>query len=227
MIENQRFDNLTQAPPIDECVRRGPREHSVENGIYTGFFTLYSGFAKMQVTITHNKKVKYTKIKIGKEETNPNKGKKLEDQNFFPLRSIAVFEHTSIQVKLEFFWDEDRFGVMVNGISFMDLPYQGASVDEHASAGQMQLRVEHGGTISFNNIEVVKDQVIELWSREFLPIRMQEKGVTEPIFALNMSTIRPSHELVLNECMEYAVRCLPESGLTRLTLSNFPQSFPL
>ena len=109
----------------------------------------------------------------------------------------------------------------------MDLPYQGASADDNANAGQMQLRVEHGGTISFNDVELVKDQVIELWSRDFLPKRMQEKGVTEPILALEMSTIRPSHELVLNECMEYAVRCLPENGLTRLTLSNFPQRFPL
>lgn len=91
----------------------------------------------MQVTITHNKKLKQTKIKVGKEETIENRGKKLKDQNFFPLRSIAVFEHTSINVKLEFFWDNDRFGVTVNGISFMDLPYQGASADDNANAGQM------------------------------------------------------------------------------------------
>ena len=57
--------------------------------------------------------------------------------------------------------------------------------------------------------------------------KMEAKGILEPIFALDMSTIRPSHESVLNECMEYAVRRLPDTGLKSLTLSSFPSTFPL
>lgn len=88
--------------------------------------------------------------------------------------------------------------------------------------------LDDNGAINFNHIELFRERVLELWTSNLLRNKMEEKKVQMPLKAIDIRSIRPSHESVLNECMESTVSMLEENtSLTSLVLSNFPEAIPL